>query len=139
MRLKSRHYVLLALLLGLGIFNLIRYEQVKHTPGAKPGELSRGSSPAWDAFDKAAIARDADDATFLPAFKALGEAIDTASAEKFPPRDDAPELDGLRGCKTWLEVYRHEHLHPSVNGPGWVDKAKTHVDSCQATHRDSSK
>lgn len=139
MRLKPRHYVLIAVLIGLGVFNLWRFHHMKQQPGAAPGVTSRGNSPVWQDFDTAAAARDADETVFQPAFKALGDAINTASAQKFPPRDDAPELDGLRGCKTWLEVYRHEHLHPSVNGPGWADKSKAHVDSCQANHRDSAK
>lgn len=138
MRLKPRHYVLFAVLIGLGIFNLIRFHRAKEQPGAAPGVTSRGSSPVWEEFDKAAVARDADDGSFEAALKQLGDAIDAASAQKFPPRPDAAELDGLRGCKTWLEFYRQYHLHPNAKNPVSADKTQEHVASCQARHRDTA-
>lgn len=139
MRLKPRHYVLLAVLIGLGIFNLVHFHRAKEKPGAAPGVTSRGVSPVWDDFDKAAAARDADNPTFEAALKGLNDAIDAASAQRFPPRPDAAELDGLRGCRTWLEFYRQYHLHPAAKNPVTPEQTRAHVEGCQAQHQDVSR
>ena len=123
MRLQSRHYLLLAVLIGLGVWNIVRYRRA-HQPVA---EAPRSGSPAWQAFDRAAGLRDAPEAQFTPALNALNSQTDAAAA---------PEAGDLRGCQMWLLYYRHSVPMASGKPSDWAMLATSHVQTCMTTHRD---
>jgi len=139
MRLQKRQYVLITLILVVGTFNLVRVYRARHQPAAPPPPpIVRGTSTAWAAFDTAASLRDAPDAQFQPALKALQQSLDSTNAVSIPPQTSPDELQDLHGCQTWLLFYRQEHLHPG-NKPGWPEQMRQHVDSCVTNHRDIAK
>ena len=123
MRLQPRHYLLLAVLIGLGIWNIVRYRRA-HLPVA---EAPKSGSPAWQAFDHAAGLRDAPDAQFTPALNALKAETDAAPM---------PEASDLRGCQMWLLYYRHSVPMASGKTTDWAMLATSHVQTCTADHRD---
>jgi hypothetical protein len=129
MQLRPRHYVLLAVIVGLFIFNIVRHRkpQPSVTPGPAPIVTTEPplQSPAWAAFDRAASLRDAPDADFQPAMSAVEKQIHAA-----------PSAD-LNGCLTWLEFYRQGALHPSAD-PAWKQRSQHHLDGCTKFHLDTS-
>jgi hypothetical protein len=131
MRFRPRHYVLIAIILALGIYNLVRMHRASQriiAPAALPATVGPVSqSPAWQTFDKAAALRDAPDAQFQPALQQLRHEIDTASAR------EKPDLDG---CQTWLVFYRqNSHAAPTDS---WRRRSTQHLDDCVSRHRDAS-
>jgi hypothetical protein len=135
MRFGKRQYILILLILALGAYNLVRFHRLRDQAAA-PQPVARGTSPIWPLFDNAVAVRDASDAQFQPALKALNQGIDNANAASIPPTTPPGELADLHGCQTWLLFYRQEHLHPSVNKPGWAAQLQSHVNSCLTNHRD---
>lgn len=131
MRFRPRHYVLIAIIVALGIYNLVRMHRAPQRVIAPTNvSLSNGpvpQSPAWQAFDKAASLRNASDDQFQPALSALKQQIDTASAQ------DKPDLDG---CQTWLLFYR-QNSHAAANDQ-WRQRSTQHLDNCARYHRDIS-
>jgi hypothetical protein len=129
MQLRPRHYVLLAVIVGLFVFNIMRHRHAQPaiTPGPAPIILTGPplQSPAWAAFDHAASLRDAAEADFQPAMTSLQQDIHSA-----------PSAD-LNGCLTWLEFYRQGALHPSVD-PAWKQRSQHHLDGCVKFHLDTS-
>jgi len=131
MRFRPRHYILIAIILALGIYNLVRMHRapqrvIAPTNSSVPvGPIPQ--SPAWQAFDKAAGLRDASDDQFQPALAALKQQINTASEQQ------KPDLDG---CQTWLLFYRQNaHAAPS---DAWRQRSTQHVNNCLTYHRDLS-
>ncbi len=124
MRLQPRHYLLLALLIALGIWNLIRSRRARET--AVPHPATSGS-PAWQAYDRAAALRDAPDAQFTPALAALRTQTEASTGT------DATDL---RGCGMWLLYYRHSVPMAAGKSSDWAMLATGHVQSCTAQHRD---
>ncbi len=139
MRLKPRQYVLIVLIIGIGAFNYVRARRAEQpapaAAAAVPANVKAGMAPAWPLYDSAAAARDADDAQWQPALKAVNDAIDGTNTTASPPQASGSEMIDLHGCQTWLLFYRNEHLHPTSK-PGWLAETKQHVDSCVAQHRD---
>ena len=125
MRLKPRHYLLIAILLALGIYNIVRLERRRST-AANPS-LHASGTPAWQAFDRAAALRDAPETQFTPALEALRP---QASASTGPDAGD------LRNCLMWLEYYRHSVPSAAGKSGDWAMLATSHVQSCMAEHRD---
>lgn len=130
MRFRPRHYVLIAIILALGVYNLVRMHRapqrvIAPTKATVTGPVSQ--SPAWQAFDRAAGLRDAGDDQFQPALTALKQQINTASA---------PEKADLDGCQTWLLFYR-QNAHASANDQ-WRQRSTQHLDNCIHYHRDLS-
>ncbi|HEY4010843.1 MAG TPA: hypothetical protein VGM11_11880 [Acidobacteriaceae bacterium] len=131
MRFRPRHYVLIAIILALGVYNFVRMHRASHkvmAPTTAPlnaGPVSQ--SPAWQAFDKAASLRDAGDDQFQPALQQLKQQIDSASAQ------EKPDLDG---CQTWLLFYR-QNAHAAANDP-WRRRSTEHLNNCARYHRDIS-
>ena len=142
MRFRPRHYVLIVIIIGIGLFNIWRSHRARVQPLdqtiPESKMIVRGTAPAWDVYDNAAALRDAPGPQFEPALKALNQAIDNTNATAIPPQASASEVTGLHGCQTWLLFYRQEHLYPTTR-PGWLAETKQHVDSCVANHRDIAK
>ncbi len=131
MRFRPRHYVLIAVILALGVYNFVRMHRASQRVVA-PTDVTISSgpvpqSPAWQAFDKAASLRDAAGDQFEPALSALKQQID-ASSEK-----QKPDLDG---CQTWLLFYR-QNAHASAQDV-WRQRSTQHLDNCARYHRDIS-
>ena len=122
MQLRPRHYILLAVIIGLFVFNIVRHRRDQK---AALRETNALATPAWSAFDKAAALRDAPDDDFQPAFTALRAATE-GPANDVP--DVAQALTDVRACKTWLVFYRN---------PQWRSNAKKHVNGCTQFHRDT--
>ena len=131
MRFRPRHYVLIAIILALGIYNLVRihraHEVAKNVTVhvAPSGPVSQ--THAWQAFDKAATLRDAPDTQFQSALQQLHHEIDIASAK------EKPDLDG---CQTWLIFYR-QNSHAAPNDT-WRLRSTQHLNNCVSQHRDVS-
>ena len=128
MQLRPRHFVLLALVIGLFVINILRHRRrppVTYAPPAPVVAGPRSTAPAWTAFDHAATLRDAPDAQFQPALENLQQ----------QSSDAAPQ--GLAGCMTWLEFYRQGVLHPARD-PQWKARSEHHLDGCVQYHADIS-
>jgi hypothetical protein len=134
--LKRRQYVLIVLILAIGAYNFVRLHRLREQLASAPTPAARGTSPVWPLYDNAAALRDAPDAQFQPALKALNQGIDSVNGASVPPTTPPGEIGDLHGCQTWLLFYRQEHLHPAVNKPGWAAQLQSHVNSCVANHRD---
>jgi hypothetical protein len=124
MQLRPRHFVLLAIVIGLFVFNIIQYRR-RHNAELRSEQPNAVTVAAWSAFDHAAALRDAPDGQFLPAFNALRSATE---GDATTPYGDA--FAQVRACKTWLLFYRQ---------PQWQANARKHVDDCAANHRDLAK
>ncbi|HTV08816.1 MAG TPA: hypothetical protein VMD97_07220 [Candidatus Aquilonibacter sp.] len=130
MRFRPRHYILIAIILALGLYNLYRMHRPHATRVETVNVVPAGpvsQSPSWQAFDKAAALRDAPDAQFEPVLQQLHHEIDIASAK------EKPDLDG---CQTWLIFYR-QNSHAAANDP-WRQRSTQHLNNCVSQHRDIS-
>ncbi len=131
MRFRPRHYVLIAIILALGVYNFVRMHRASQhviAPTAVPVNVGPvPQSTAWQAFDKAASLRDAADDQFQPALAALKQQIGTASEK---------ERADLDGCQTWLLFYR-QNAHASAKDV-WRQRSTEHLDNCARYHRDIS-
>jgi hypothetical protein len=131
MRFRLRHYVLIAIILALGVYNFIRMHRAPQRVIAptnatvNTGPVSQ--SPAWQAFDKAASLRDAGDDQFEPALIALKQQTESALAQ---------EKQDLDGCQTWLLFYR-QNAHATPND-AWRQRGTQHLNNCVSHHRDLS-
>ena len=131
MRLRPRHYILIAVILALGVYNLIRMHRAPQrviaptNSSVSVGPVSQ--SPAWQAFDKAATLRDAGDDQFQPALQFRRQQMGSASAK---------EKQDLEGCQTWLIFYR-QNAHAGSQDT-WRQRSTQHLNSCVSRHRDVS-
>jgi len=130
MQLRPRHYVLIAVILGLFVFNIVRHHHARPAITTGPAPIFMTSppvqSPAWTAFDHAAALRDAPDPEFLPAMHDLQKQVDAV-----------PAGQDMQGCLTWLEFYRQGALHPTLD-PAWKQRGQHHLDGCVKFHLDTS-
>lgn len=130
MRFRPRHYVLIAIVITLGVYNLYRSHRVHRPEIVAVSPTPTGPAPqsaAWQAFDKTAAMRDAPDTTFLPTLHELQQQIGAA------PADQKADLDG---CQNWLLFYR-QNAHASAQD-AWRQRSTQHLNSCVAQHRDIS-
>ena len=123
MRLLPRHYLLIAILLALGVWNFLRLRHA-HAPVAVAPVRS---TPGWQAFDRAEALKDAPDSQFSPALQALREQTEGATGT---------EAADLRDCQMWLLYYRHSVPMASGKPGDWAMLSTSHVQSCAANHRD---
>jgi len=137
MSLRPRHYILLAVVLGLFVFNMIRHRReernlVSNSTAPAPVIVTRPrvDTPAWAAYDHAAALRDDPAVTFNPALDDLHKLLPL----------DANQNDGhiqdIHGCLTWLEFYRQgaAQTHPD---PKMHDRASQHINDCVKYHVDT--
>lgn len=133
MPLKPRHFVLIAVILGLFAFNLWRNRH-RVTPTQGPAAVVTEThpvpvqSPAWSAFDAAAGLRAAPADQFDPALKALDD--------KLAVTHDATVQD-IKGCRVWLVYYRQGVNHPSTDAH-WKDLGDRHLNGCVKFHLDTA-
>ena len=127
MRLQSRHYLLIAIVLALGIYNLVRVYRARGNASGVAVPANRPGSPAWGSFDRAAALRDAPEAQFTPALTALRAQADAAQGS---------DVGDLRNCLMWLQYYRHSAPMAGGNANSWGMLATGHVQSCMNEHRD---
>jgi hypothetical protein len=131
MRLRPRHYVLIAVIIGIGIFNIYRARKARAPQSvAVQTSANAPSSPAWTAFDKAAALRDAPDAQFSPALQNLQQTVDAATTA------NDPTVSNVKGCQTWLMFYRQGVVHPSAD-KSWKQRSSQHLDACVKNHQDA--
>ena len=132
MRLKPRHYILFAVIVGVFAFNLWRKHSahpIAKTPGTVRFFGTPAGTPAWRAFDKTYTLRNAPDPDFQPALHDLQQQITLAASD--------PTTSDLSGCLTWLEFYRQGALHPAKD-PQWQQRSTRHLDSCSKYHADTT-
>jgi hypothetical protein len=131
MRFRPRHYILIAIILALGVYNFVRMHRAPQrviaptNSSVSVGPVSQ--SPAWQAFDKAAALRDAGDDQFQPALQLFRQQMGSTSAK------EKPDLDG---CQTWLIFYR-QNAHAGSQDT-WRQRSTQHLNSCVSQHRDVS-
>lgn len=136
MRFRPRHYILIAIIIALAAYNLMRVhlarERQASSASSAPATAPVGpvpQSPAWQAFDKASALRDAPDNVFLPAFHEFESQLDSAASA------DKPDLDG---CQTWLLFYRQGARH-ATSQDSWRQRSTQHITTCVQQHRDLSR
>ena len=130
--MRPRHYILIALVIGLGIFNYVRSRRARVSQNTEAVVVSTGPAPqsaAWTAFDKAASLRDAAETDFAPALQSLQQ------AEQEAPAADT-SIAEVKGCQTWLMFYRQGVVHPSKD-TAWRERSTKHLDDCVKTHHDA--
>ena len=125
MRFQPRHYILLAVIIALAIWNIVRHEHARHAAFVTVHEVPQGTG--WQAFDHAASLRDAPDPQFTPALDALRTQANAATG---------PDAADLRNCLMWLQYYRHSVPMAAGNSGNWGMLATSHVQTCMAEHRD---
>lgn len=137
MNLRPRHYILLAVVLGLFVFNMIRHrhdERNTLSTSTAPAPVivtkPRIDTPAWAAYDHAAALRDDVPATYGPALQDLNKLI------PLDPNQNDGHIADIHGCMTWLEFYRQgaAQVHPD---PKMKDRAAHHIDDCVKYHQDT--
>ncbi len=135
MHLRPRHYVLLAIILCLFVYNIIRhrrYQQEMNSLSTQSAPVvvhtPRLDTPAWAAFDQLASLRDASSSEYDPALKNLQTLM------PLDPNQGDGHLQDIKGCLTWLEYYRHGH---ALNNPDGQMKALAlrHIEDCAKYHQ----
>ena len=127
MRLQPRHYLLIAILLALGVYNLIRVHRARHSTALATTTASKPGTPAWGSFDHAAALRDAPEAQFTPALTTLRTQAEAAQGA---------DAGDLRNCLMWLQYYRHSVPMAGGNANSWGMLTTSHVQNCLNEHRD---
>lgn len=137
MRLRPRHYVLLAIILGLFVYNIIRHRQYERelkslstAPAPVIINKPRLNTPAWAAYDQVASLRDAPASDYSPAFKDLQTLL------PLDPNQKDGHIEAINGCLTWLEFYRQGmvQVHPD---PQMKTRATHHIENCVKYHLDT--
>jgi hypothetical protein len=133
MRLRPRHYILVAAIIAVFVYNIVRNHHRQTISSVPPAPIVHlgppPQSPSWTAFDHAVDLRDTPDAQFLPALHELNHQIALAT--------DPASTAGLTGCITWLEFYRQGVNHPSRDTT-WKDRSTHHLNGCTRYHIDTS-
>jgi hypothetical protein len=141
MQLRPRHFILLAIIVGLFIFNIYRHRRTQQPTFSQPAAPvlltpSTYADPAvnnaWIDYEHAAALRDAPATQFAPVldiFDKAQAAIHTTTANSA----NDPTID-LENCKVWLLSYRSG----TITGPNAHSQASQHVDRCVRLHRDAA-
>jgi len=134
MNLRPRHYILLAIILGLFIFNMVRHRRDQRNAisntAAPIVQKPRIDTPAWAAYDHAAALRNDPPATYEPAVHDLQQLL------PLDPNQNDGHLTDIHGCLTWLGIYRQgaAQTHPTNS---MKDIASQHIDICVKFHQDT--
>ena len=136
MRLRPRHYLLLALIIGIFVYNIVRNRRhVTNTSTITTAPVvitgPRAQSPGWEAFDHAAALRDAPGDQFEPAAAALQQQL---APDSRAPDPHAPDI---KGCQTWLAFYR-QGMAQTRTAPQMKDRSARHIDGCVKYHLDTT-
>jgi hypothetical protein len=130
MRLRPRHYVLLAVIIGIFVYNIIRHHHRQPVLEPPPAPIVHTGpppqSPGWTAFDAAANLRDAPAAQFQPALKSLQDLL---------PTD--PNHADIDGCLIWLQYYRQGMAQVRTDTQ-MKDRAVHHINGCSHYHLDTT-
>jgi len=142
MQLRPRHFVLIAIIIGIFAFNVYRHrhaqQQSTFSQQAAPVLLtpSTYSDPAvnntWIDFEHVAALRDAPAVQFQPALDVFNKAQAAIHTTTVNAAAD-PTID-LENCKVWLVSYRSGTL----TGPNAHTQASEHIDRCVRLHRDAA-
>ena len=140
MQLRPRHFVLLAVIAGLFIFNIYRHRRQPPTFSQQAAPVLLAPSAyadaavnnAWIDFEHAAALRDAPPAQFAPVLDIFDKAQATIHTTTANSAND-PTID-LENCKVWLLSYRSG----TMTGPNAHSQASQHVDRCVRLHRDAA-
>ena len=138
MQLRPRHYILLAVVLALFVYNIVRHRREDHPAiSTTPAPIvtipprPRLNTPAWAAFDHAAALRDAPDAQFQPALKDLNRLL------PLDPNQTDGHIADIKGCLTWLDFYR-QGMAQTRPDPAMKTRSAHHLDTCTQYHLDTS-
>ncbi len=129
--LRPRHYLLIALIVGIFAFSLWRRHHASihvATPTPVVTTSPPTQTPAWSAFDHAASLRDVPNEQFDPAMQSLQQAIASSTD---------PGISDVKGCLTWLQFYRQGVNHPSRDTT-WKDRSQGHLNGCVKYHLDTT-
>ena len=135
MSLRPRHYILLAIIVGLFVYNIVRHRHdernaISAAPAPVVIDKPRLNTPAWAAFDHAAGLRDEPAATYDPALKDLQTLI------PLDPNQHDGHIEDLHGCLTWLEFYR-QGMAQTHSDPQMKAHATQHIEGCVKYHLDT--
>jgi hypothetical protein len=136
MQLRPRHYVLLAIVIALFIYNIVRHRRDEQNAISRPPApivitTPRLNTPAWAAFDHAASLRDAPESDFQPAFKDLNRLL------PLDPNQTDGHIADIKGCLTWLEFYRQGMAQTHAD-PQMKQRSIHHIDDCVKYHLDTN-
>jgi len=141
MQLRPRHFILLAIIVGLFVFNIYRHRRTQQPTFSQQAapvllEPSTYADPAinnaWIDYEHAATQRDAPAAQFNPLLDTFNKA-QTAIHTTIANSANDPTID-LENCKVWLLSYRSG----TITGPSAHTQALQHVDRCVRLHRDAA-
>jgi hypothetical protein len=126
MSLKPRHYALLAVLVGLTVFNLFR-ARYRPTPPPLATNVSTLSETefAWKQYDHAAALRDADSSQFSTALQTFDN-----SYARVPSLPGAHDREDMQACRLWLSEYRNP------TSATMHSLATRHIATCAQQHVD---
>jgi hypothetical protein len=137
MQLRPRHYVLLAIVIGVFIFNIVRHrrdreaERLHSQPAPVIVTGPRLNTPAWAAYDQAASLRDAPDSEFQPALADLQKLM------PLDPKQNDGHIADIHGCLTWLNFYRQGMAQVNPD-PKMKARSQTHIENCVKYHLDTT-
>ncbi len=126
--MRPRHYVLIALLLGVFVFNMVRARH-RNAVAPMPANATVGTISetqfAWTQYEHAAALKDAPAAQYAMAL----QTFDNAFAH-VPSTPGAHDRSDMETCRMWLQQYRS----PSTGS--MHSMAPHHVDTCAHDHVD---
>ncbi|MGA7155211.1 MAG: hypothetical protein WBY53_00090 [Acidobacteriaceae bacterium] len=138
MTLRPRHYILLAVILGLFVYRIIlhrEHENNLRSLSTAPAPVltmnPRANTPAWAAYDTLAGDRDAPTSVYKPAFDDL---------QKLLPQDPNQKdghIEDIKGCLTWLEFYRQGAAQTNPD-QSMHARAARHIDDCVKYHQSTA-
>jgi hypothetical protein len=135
MSLRPRHYVLLAVIIGLFVYRIVVHREheknlasFNNAPAPVIVSKPKLNTPAWAAYDTLAGYRDAPTAEYKPAFDDLQRLI------PLDPNQNDGHIEDLKGCLTWLEFYRQGAAQTNPD-PKMHARAAHHIDDCVQYHQ----
>ncbi len=135
MQLRPRHYVLLAVILGLFVFNMIRHRRddrnaISNTPAPVLINKPRIDTPPGPPSTTPPPFATMLPPSYTPAYQDLQKLL------PLDPNQQDGHLADIHGCMIWLEFYRQgmAQTHPD---PQMKARALHHLDNCVKYHQDT--